>query len=376
MQVYAKVTDAVDVGRSDEQFLDYGLYDSSKSSKASAILPHPAKISQNVDIIFRLDKIYFISSSGRASIYRIIHKMSKRTLEDAELANGNGVDSSDPQITKKSKKEKKEKKSKPVDDAPNNVEDNVEITDDAEAKAAKKERKRLKKLRKAEDAANSAETSGVSTPISTSSKLDEKAARKGEKSRLKALKKAPKLNSADETSDSASTPVPDPAPVTKVRNGTSDSAYTEDPALSALPQSEIDTFLSKHFIAVQDSSSKKLRPLTKFEYLPISEPAHRKPFEAFQAPTPIQAAAWPFLFDGRDVIGVAETGSGKTMAFAVPCVQRILKLPANQRNKGPRAVIVSPTRELAMQSYDQIMVLAKVSGLQAVSALQSCFNSA
>ena len=290
--------------------------------------------------------------------------MSKRTLEDAELANGNGVDSPDSQVTKKSKKEKKQKNSISTEE----VQNDVENVDDAEAKAARKEKKRLKKLRKAEEA-TSAETSGVSTPLSTESKSEDKVARKAEKSRLKALKKAAKQNSADDTSDSASTPIPEPVPAPKAANGSNDSAYTEDPTLSALPQSEIDAFLAKHFIAVQDSSSKKLRPLTKFEYLPITDPAHRKPFEAFQAPTPIQAAAWPFLFDGRDVIGVAETGSGKTMAFAVPCVQRIMKLPANQRNKGPRAVIVSPTRELAMQSYEQIMVLAKVSGLQAVGQL-------
>jgi len=109
-----------------------------------------------------------------------------------------------------------------------------------------------------------------------------------------------------------------------------------------------------------------LRPLSKFSYLPITEPAQRAPFKNFKFPTPIQAAAWPFLFAGRDVIGVAETGSGKTMAFAVPCVRGMLSLPESQRNKGARAVIVSPTRELAMQSYEQITQLAKVSGLRAV----------
>jgi len=292
--------------------------------------------------------------------------MPKRTIDDAELANVNGVDSSDSQITKKSKKDKKEKKEK-IRTSVEEVDATVENGEDAEAKAARKEKKRLKKLRKAEEEAKSTETSDAPTD----SKSGDKAARKAEKSRLKALKKAAKQNGVDDTSDSASTPTAEstsiPKPVTNGTNGTSGFSYTEDPELSALPQSEIDAFLTKHFIAVQDSSSKKLRPLTKFEYLPITDPAHCKPFEAFQAPTPIQAAAWPFLFDGRDVVGVAETGSGKTMAFAVPCVQRIMKLPANQRNKGPRAVIVSPTRELAMQSYDQIMVLAKVSGLQAVS---------
>ncbi|RAL59407.1 hypothetical protein DID88_006895 [Monilinia fructigena] len=54
------------------------------------------------------------------------------------------------------------------------------------------------------------------------------------------------------------------------------------------------------------------------------------------------------------------------MAFAVPCVRYMSSLPKNQKNKGPRAVVVSPTRELAMQSYEQIVKLAKASGLECV----------
>merc|ERR1712093_695807 len=168
------------------------------------------------------------------------------------------------------------------------------------------------------------------------------------------------------------TPVSEPELKTKTSTASStnstDNAYTEAPGLTALPQSEVDKFLTDNFISVTDPlpSFAKLRPLTNFDFLPITDPAQKAPFKNFKAPTPIQAAAWPFLFSGRDVIGVAETGSGKTMAFAVPCVRGILSLPASQRNKGPRAVIVSPTRELAMQSYDQIMELAKVSGLKAV----------
>jgi len=296
--------------------------------------------------------------------------MPKRTIDDAELANGNGngVDTSDAQANKKSRKDKKSKKDAPVVAEVESDVAAVEANDEeAEAKAARKEKKRQKKLKKAEEEVNSGETSDA---------VDPKAAKKAEKSRLKALKKAARQDSTQEdTSDSATTNTvventsnsskeTSATPVSSIAK--SGSAYTEDPALTALPQSEIDSFLAENFIAITDPTSTKLRPLTKFSYLPITDPAHRKPFEAFKAPTPIQSAAWPFLFDGRDVIGVAETGSGKTMAFAVPCVQGILALPENQRNKGARAVIVSPTRELAMQSYDQIMVLAKVSGLRAV----------
>ncbi|KAL9039607.1 MAG: hypothetical protein Q9214_004808, partial [Letrouitia sp. 1 TL-2023] len=83
------------------------------------------------------------------------------------------------------------------------------------------------------------------------------------------------------------------------------------------------------------------------------------------SPTPIQAAAWPFLFSGRDVVGVAETGSGKTFAFGVPCIQSLTKaFSASKLSNTPaRAVIVSPTRELAVQTHYQIEELATPAGI-------------
>ncbi|CZR60446.1 probable ATP-dependent RNA helicase dbp3 [Phialocephala subalpina] len=294
--------------------------------------------------------------------------MAKRALEDAEITNG---DLSAKDNTPASKKSRKESKKAKIDESANQDTIVGEVDVDAE-EAARKEKKRLKKLKKLQEAEAEANSTGTETPKedSKSDDVDAKAAKKAEKSRLKALKKAKK---AEKESSGDSTPLETEAPVAKTNgaaktNGSADTGYTEDADLTALPQSEIDAFLAEHFISITDplSPTNTLRPMTKFSYLPITDEAHRAPFKNFKAPTPIQAAAWPHLFNGRDVIGVAETGSGKTMAFAVPCVRGILSLPEKQRNKGARAVIVSPTRELAMQSYEQIMVLAKVSGLRAV----------
>ena len=66
----------------------------------------------------------------------------------------------------------------------------------------------------------------------------------------------------------------------------------------------------------------------------------------FTEPTPIQQAAIPLVLQGRDVIGSAQTGTGKTAAFALPILTRINRLP---KNKNPRALIIEPTRELASQ---------------------------
>lgn len=288
--------------------------------------------------------------------------MPKRTLEDTELNSGD----TDVKISsKKSRKEKKEKKSKNVEEQ---ATDSTPIEVEVESKEARKERRRLKKAKKAQGPENEteAEQSGggdaIGPPTNVSTTIDAKAAKKAEKARLKALKKEAKQEKGDDINSV------EPAALAIIAPQQSGTTYTEDSNLSALPQSEIDSFLATHFITVTDPllTSTTRRPLTKFDYLPITDPAQRAPFKDFKAPTPIQAAAWPFLLAGRDVVGVAETGSGKTMAFAVPCVRYMSSLPKNQKNKGPRAVVVSPTRELAMQSYEQIVKLAKASGLECV----------
>ncbi|CAD6450635.1 39778b9b-ee13-4120-93ed-873157f864a6 [Sclerotinia trifoliorum] len=284
--------------------------------------------------------------------------MPKRTLEDTELNPG---DNDIKVSSKKSRKEKREKKSK---DAEGPATDSTSIDVEVESKEARKEKKRLKKAKRAQEAEEEQlpEDNTIEPTSDADAAAGIKAAKKAEKARLKALKKEGKQEKVDipESTDSAS-----PISAAPQQNGTT---YTEDYNLSGLPQTEIDSFLTTNFITITDplSASATLRPLIKFNYLPITDPAQRAPFKDFKAPTPIQAAAWPFLLAGRDVIGVAETGSGKTMAFAVPCVRYISSLSRNQKNKGPRAVVVSPTRELAMQSYEQIVKLAKASGLECV----------
>ncbi|MEX2542135.1 MAG: DEAD/DEAH box helicase [Trueperaceae bacterium] len=64
-------------------------------------------------------------------------------------------------------------------------------------------------------------------------------------------------------------------------------------------------------------------------------------------PTPVQAAALPHALDGGDVLGQARTGTGKTLAFALPISQRLQ--PDNSRGRAPRAFVLAPTRELALQ---------------------------
>jgi ATP-dependent RNA helicase DeaD len=71
----------------------------------------------------------------------------------------------------------------------------------------------------------------------------------------------------------------------------------------------------------------------------------------YEEPTPIQAAVIPVLLEGRDVLGQAATGTGKTAAFALPLLSR---LPAGERGQGPIALVLVPTRELAIQVSEAI----------------------
>jgi len=76
-------------------------------------------------------------------------------------------------------------------------------------------------------------------------------------------------------------------------------------------------------------------------------------------PKPIQAQAIPPLLEGRDVLGIAQTGSGKTLAFALPIVAQILSLGKVRPPRSARALILVPTRELAVQIADCFTMLSK-----------------
>jgi len=72
----------------------------------------------------------------------------------------------------------------------------------------------------------------------------------------------------------------------------------------------------------------------------------------FDKPTPIQAQGWPLALAGRDLVGLAETGSGKTIAFMLPAIVHIVNKSKAEREKGPTVLVLAPTRELAQQIED------------------------
>ena len=87
-----------------------------------------------------------------------------------------------------------------------------------------------------------------------------------------------------------------------------------------------------------------------FEQLELIEPIRKAlKKEKYTTPTPIQAEAIPVVLDGSDLLGCAQTGTGKTAAFSIPIIQKIEERISRGRKPGIKALILTPTRELAIQ---------------------------
>lgn len=86
--------------------------------------------------------------------------------------------------------------------------------------------------------------------------------------------------------------------------------------------------------------------------------------EGYTTPTPIQEQSIPILLDGKDLLGSAQTGTGKTAAFAIPILQRLyLDRPQHRGIRKIRALVVTPTRELAIQIAESFSTYGKYTGL-------------
>src|SRR5215471_15723434 len=100
-------------------------------------------------------------------------------------------------------------------------------------------------------------------------------------------------------------------------------------------------------------SVRKIRQLTTFNDFGLAEPILRAlAEEKYTTPTPIQTQAIPIVRDGHDLIGIAQTGTGKTAAFALPILNRLAANRKRPERKSCRVLVLSPTRELSAQILD------------------------
>ena len=99
---------------------------------------------------------------------------------------------------------------------------------------------------------------------------------------------------------------------------------------------------------------------SNFSALGLADPIQRAlTARGHVIPTPIQARAIPELLNGRDVLGIAQTGTGKTAAFALPILHQLSRTRGTTSQRGPRALILAPTRELAIQIGEEFRAYGK-----------------
>ncbi len=87
----------------------------------------------------------------------------------------------------------------------------------------------------------------------------------------------------------------------------------------------------------------------------------------YTTPTPIQSAAIPILIEGHDLTGCAQTGTGKTASFVLPMLERLLTKPSGSKRTPVRALVVVPTRELALQVETSVRTYGKGTGLRSIA---------
>lgn len=102
-----------------------------------------------------------------------------------------------------------------------------------------------------------------------------------------------------------------------------------------------------------------------FEQLELIEPIQKAlQQEGYRIPTPIQAEAIPYVLDGYDLLGCAQTGTGKTAAFSIPIIQNLYNERMNGKVRGIKALILTPTRELAIQIGESFSAYGKYTGVK------------
>lgn len=191
-------------------------------------------------------------------------------------------------------------------------------------------------------------------------------ARMDRKIRRAALTEAFEAQNATAAASTQAAPItsPEAAPENETAlAATSTEAATEAVTTEAVPTEATATQHSAEVAApAEDAPDQAIEELSGFASLELSEPLSRAVSAiGFETPTPIQARAIPFLLAGRDLIGQAQTGTGKTAAFALPLIQKM-----DAASKNTQALILAPTRELAIQVAGGIHELAKFTGLRVV----------
>lgn len=143
--------------------------------------------------------------------------------------------------------------------------------------------------------------------------------------------------------------------------------YEEHEEIKALTASQVDEL--RQSLGIRVSGLDPPKPISSFAHFGFDEKlvgAVRK--LEYTQPTPIQAQGVPVAMSGRDIIGIAKTGSGKTAAFIWPMLIHIMDQKELQPGDGPIGLILAPTRELSQQIYTEAKRFGKVFNIKVVCA--------
>ncbi|OMJ15653.1 ATP-dependent RNA helicase dbp2 [Smittium culicis] len=124
--------------------------------------------------------------------------------------------------------------------------------------------------------------------------------------------------------------------------------YVEHPNISSRSEEEVKQYRDSHEMTLMGNGIP--RPITSFDEAGFPDYVLKEITKlGFEKPTSIQAQGWPMALSGRDVVGVAATGSGKTLTYCLPAIVHINAQPLLKPGDGPIVLVLSPTRELAVQ---------------------------
>ncbi|KAK9915167.1 hypothetical protein WJX75_005510 [Coccomyxa subellipsoidea] len=143
--------------------------------------------------------------------------------------------------------------------------------------------------------------------------------------------------------------------------------FDEHPAMTSMTHAEVTALRARLGIRVSGFDAPK--PVETFEQCAFDGVLMGVIKKAgYEKPTPIQAQALPAALAGRDILGIAKTGSGKTAAFVLPMLVHIMDQPELEKGEGPIGIIVAPTRELAEQIHKETRRFSKPYNLRVCAA--------
>lgn len=141
------------------------------------------------------------------------------------------------------------------------------------------------------------------------------------------------------------------------------SFYKEHPSVAERSAGEVEKFRREHAIAISGQDVPK--PVETFDEAGFPRYVMDEvKAQGFPAPTAIQSQGWPMALSGRDVVGIAETGSGKTLTYCLPSIVHINAQPLLAPGDGPIVLVLAPTRELAVQIQQEITKFGRSSRIR------------